>query len=75
MSGRRLEDVLDSKTIFTEKESISLSYKSNSVSDKSISKKFISDECKVNPRRIQLEPNYFDNHRILKLKWHYYFKI
>ena len=39
--------------MFTEKESISVPNKSKSISDKSTSKKFISDKSKTNPRQVQ----------------------
>ena len=41
MSSRRLQDVLEIKKMFTEKESISLSNKSESVFEESISNKLV----------------------------------
>ena len=53
MSWSRLPDVLENINMFTGTESISVSNKSKSVSDKFLTNKPISDKSKANPRQIQ----------------------
>ena len=52
MSSGRLPDVLETKKMFTGKESISVSNKYKYASDKSLSNKLISDKSKANSREI-----------------------
>ena len=51
-SSGRLPDVLETKKMFTGKESISVSNKCKYASDKSLSNKLISDKSKANSREI-----------------------
>ena len=52
MSSRRLQDVLEIKKMFTEKESISLSNKSEPVFEESISNKLVPHKSMTIPRQI-----------------------
>lgn len=50
--SRRFQDVLETKKMFTGRESISLSDERKSVSEKSIFNKSIPDKSKANPKQI-----------------------
>ena len=52
MSSRRFQDVLETKKMFTGRESISLSEECKSVSEKSIFNKSIPEKSKANPKQI-----------------------